>query len=171
MNTSNIRKSIESIILLLQLDHDEQITSTLLNLANDEMNNPSEPSNKSQEDKLKDLRNLLDSNHGGKAMNLFPSNNKIVCHSFCLAIATKKFDKPRKGLESGFKGLFMELAAYWFSCLNVNRKTLILTTSWDNQSFEENYKNIIDRFTEVHNKNVFIVELGPTGAFLRYPYF
>lgn len=171
MNTLNFRKSIESIIQLLQLEHDEQVTSILLNLAHDEMNNSIKSSNQSPEDKLRHLRNLWDSNHGGNAMNLFPSNNKSVCHSFCLAIATKKFDKPRKGLESGFKGLIMEMAAYWFSCLNVNRKTLILTTSWDNQSFEENYKNIIDQFTGVHNKNVYVVEIGPTGAFLRYPYF
>jgi hypothetical protein len=103
-------------------------------------------------------------------MNLYPSNNKGACHPFCLAIANKKFDKPRKGLDSGFKGLMLEMAAYWFSCLSVNKKTLILTSSWDNDIFGEHYKNIIDQYTRVHNKRVFIFEVGPTGYFQRYPY-
>jgi hypothetical protein len=103
-------------------------------------------------------------------MNLYPSNYKGTCQTFCLAIANKKFDKPRKGLEAGFKGIMLELVAYWFSCLSVNKKTLILTSSWDNNIFDENYKNIIDQYTRVHNKRVFIVEVGPTGFFPRYPY-
>ena len=170
MNTENFRSSIESIILLLHLEVDEQITSILRDLAYDESMTSVGLENQSIEDKLKDLRNQLDSNNGQGTMNLFPSNNKGACHPFCVAIAIKKFDKPRKGLESGFKGLILEMAAYWFSCLNINRNTLILTTSWDNQSFEENYKTIIDQFTRVHNKNVYIIEVGPTGGFLRYPF-
>jgi len=170
MNTVNFRSSIESIIQSLQLQEDEQITSILRDLAYDEISKSVGSKNQGIEDKLKDLRNQLDSNNGRSTMNLFPSNNKGACHSFCVAIAIKKFDKPRKGLESGFKGLILEMAAYWFSCLNINRDTLILTTSWDNQSFEENYKNIIDQFTRVHNKYVYIIEVGPTGGFLRYPF-
>ena len=170
MNTENFRSSIESIILLLHLEVDEQITSILRDLAYDESMTSVGLENQSIEDKLKDLRNQLDSNNGQGTMNLFPSDKTGACHSFCVAIAIKKFDKPRKGLESGFKGLILEMAAYWFSCLNVNRNTLIFTTSWDNQSFEENYKNIIDQFTRVHNKNVYIIEVGPTGGFLRYPF-
>lgn len=170
MNTANFKSSIESIIKSLHLEEDEQITSILRDLEYAEISNFIGPENRSVEDKLKDLRNRLDSNNGQGTMNLFPSNNKAACHSFCVAIAIKKFDKPRKGLESGFKGLILEMAAYWFSCLNVNRNTLIFTTSWDNQSFEENYKNIIDQFIRVHNKNVYIIEVGPTGGFLRYPF-
>ena len=170
MNTANFRSSIESIIQLLHLEEDEQITSILRDLAYDDSMKSVSLENPNIEEKLKDLRNRLDSNHGRSNMNLFPSNNKGACHPSCVAIAIKKFDKPRKGLESGFKGLILEMAAYWFSCLNINRNTLILTMSWDNQSFEENYKNIIDQFTRVHNKNVYIIEVGPTGGFLRYPF-
>lgn len=170
MNTANFRSSIESIIQSLHLEEDEQITSILRDLEYAEISNLKGPENRSVEDKLKDLRNRLDSNNGQGTMNLFPSNNEGACHPFCVAIAIKKFDKPRKGLESGFKGLILEMAAYWFSCLNINHNTLILTTSWDNQSFEENYKNMIDQFTRVHKKKVYIIEVGPTGGFLRYPF-
>ena len=103
-------------------------------------------------------------------MNLFPSESKGKCQSFCLAIANKKFDKPRRGLEAGFKGIMLEIIAYWFNCTGVNKTTLILTGTWDNVAFEENYKKIIDNYTRVHNKKVIIIEVGPTGFFPRYPF-
>ena len=85
-------------------------------------------------------------------------------------VATKKFDKPRRKTESGFRGIMLEMAAYWFSCLKVNEETLILTSTWDNDIFEGQYKKIIDSYTKTHNKKVFIIEVGPTGFFPRYPY-
>jgi hypothetical protein len=167
----NYRKSIETIIHTLRtFELGEEIISILEQLANDERDNLSDRKPKSIEDKLKDLRNKYDSGYFQTAINLYPSENKGACHPFCLAIANKKFDKPRKGVDSGFKGIMLEMAAYWFSCLSVNKKTLILTSTWDNEVFSENYKNIIDQYTRVHNKTVFIIEVGPTGFFPRYPY-
>lgn len=123
------------------------------------------------EARLNDLRDRYESGERfGGSMNLYPSDKKGSCQSFCLAIASKKFDKPRKGMESGFRGIMLEMAAYWFSCLSVNKETLILTSTWDNAVFEESYKKIIDNYTRVHNKRVYIIEVGPTGFFLRYPY-
>ena len=167
----NYQQSIESTIhALREFEPGEEIISILEDFANDERDYLNEKKPRSIEDKLKDLRNRYDSGNRQSTMNLYPSDSKGSCHSFCLAIANKKFDKPRKGLESGFKGIMLEMAAYWFSCLNVNKKTLILTSTWDNELFGENYKNIIDQYTRVHNKRVFIVEVGPTGFFPRYPY-
>ena len=167
----NYRQSIESTIhALREFEPGEEIISILEDFANDERDYLNKEKARSIEDKLKDLRNRYDSRNGQFTMNLYPSDRKGSCHSFCLAIANKKFDKPRKGLESGFKGIMLEMAAYWFSCLNVNKQTLILTSTWDNDIFDENYKNIIDQYTRVHNKRVFIIEVGPTGFFPRYPY-
>jgi len=167
----NYRESIRTIIQSLRdYEGGEEIIAILEDFANDERDNLNNRKPRSIEDKLKDLRNRYDSGSGHSSMNLYPSNNKGACHPFCLAIANKKFDKPRKGLDSGFKGLMLEMAAYWFSCLSVNKKTLILTSSWDNDIFGEHYKNIIDQYTRVHNKRVFIFEVGPTGYFQRYPY-
>jgi len=167
----NYRESIKTTIhTLREFDPGEEIITILEDLANDERDNFIDRKPRSIEDKLKDLRNRYDSDYGQTAMNLYPSDNKGACHPFCLAIANKKFDKPRKGLDSGFKGIMLEMAAYWFSCLSVNKKTLILTSTWDNEVFGENYKNIIDQYTRVHNKRVFIIEVGPTGFFPRYPY-
>lgn len=167
----NYRESIKTTIQTLrEYEPGEEIIKILEDLANDERDNFGDRKPKSIEDRLKDMRNRYDSGFGQTTMNLYPSDNKGACHTFCLAIANKKFDKPRKGLDSGFKGIMLEMAAYWFSCLSVNKKTLILTSTWDNEVFGENYKNIIDQYTRVHNKRVFIIEVGPTGFFPRYPY-
>jgi hypothetical protein len=167
----NYRESIKNIRDTFgEFEYDEEILSILDDFANDEFENMKDRKPRSIEDKLKDLRNKYDSGYGRSSMNLYPSDNKSVCHQFCLGIANKKFDKPRKGLDSGFKGIMLEMVAYWFSCLGVNKKTLILTSTWDNELFGANYKNIIDKYTRVHNKKVFIIEVGPTGFFPRYPY-
>ena len=167
----NYKSSIENIIHIYGYSElGEEIISILEELANDERDNFRDRKPRSIEDKLKDLRNRYDSGYFQTRINLYPSENKGACHPFCLAIANKKFDKPRKGLDSGFKGIMLEMAAYWFSCLSVNKKTFILTSTWDNEVFSENYKNIIDQYTQVHNKRVFIIEVGPTGFFPRYPY-
>jgi len=122
------------------------------------------------EDKLRDLRNRYESKYGGSSMNLIPSVKKGTCHSFCLGIANKKFGKIRKGLDSGFKGIMLEMSAYWFNCLFINQETLIITNYWDNDIFEEQYKKIIDSYTKSHSKTVIVIEFGPTGFFKRYPY-
>ena len=167
----NYTDSIENIIHRFgDFELGEEIISILKDLAHDELPNLLDRKPRSIEEKLKDLRDKYDSGYGKPSINLYPSNNKSVCHSFCLAIANKKFDKLRKGLDSGFKGIMLEMAAYWFSCLSVNKKTLILTGTWDNEIFGENYKNIIDQYTRVHGKKVFVIEVGPTGFFPRYPY-
>ena len=64
----------------------------------------------------------------------------------------------------------LQLAAYWLGFTAVNRETLILTSSWDSEKFEELCKPIIDNYTRVHGKRVYVVEVGPTGFFLRDPY-
>jgi hypothetical protein len=168
----NYRKSIDTTLhALREFEPGEEIISILEDFANDEIDNFTDRKSRSIEDKLKDLRNRYDSGMGQSRMNLYPSNDTNgTCHPFCLAIANKKFDKPRKGLDSGFKGIMLEMAAHWFGCLSINKRTLILTSTWDNDVFSENYKNIIDQYTKVHNKRVFIIEVGPTGFFPRYPY-
>ena len=175
-NNKNIKEmtylnSIESTIDSLgEIKSRELIFLILKELVNDEYGHTNVREPHSIEDKLSDLRNRYESKYEGSSMNLIPSDKKVDCHSFCLAIANKKFDKLRKGLDCGFRGIMLELSAYWFSCLKVNEETLIITSSWDNDVFDEQYKKIIDNYTRVHNKNVIIIEFGPTGFFKRYPY-
>jgi hypothetical protein len=97
------------------------------------------------------LEGLIDSVNDGFSkngfMNFYPSNLKGGCHTFCLGVATKKFDykRDKDRNRTGFKGLIKELIAYWFNC-NVNQKTIILTTDWDNEAFEDGWKKIIDSY-------------------------
>jgi hypothetical protein len=123
---------------------------------------------------LDDLRKKYDGGNGGNGgignMNLYPSFNKGACQSFCLGIASRLFEEKRDGIKTGFKGLMLNLCAYWFECLSINRTTLILTRSWDSRKFAEYYKEIIDNYTITHRKKVFIIEVDPAGFFLRYPY-
>ena len=166
----NYNNSIEQLIQKIKPSKfNEEIYSILSNYENTETV-ISEMDEVKSVDKLKELRNRYDRSGFGSSINLYPSNYKGACHSFCLAIANKKFDKPRKGLDSGFKGIMLNLFAYWFSCLDINDTTLILTSDWDNEIFENQYKEIIDSYTQTHNKKVYIIDAGPTGFFLRYPY-
>jgi hypothetical protein len=167
----NYLETIESTVHSLgEIKSRELIRLILEDLANDDYEYINVEKSRSIEDKLKDLRDRYESKYQGPSMNLIPSDIKGACHSFCLALANKKFDKLRKGMDCGFRGIMLEMSAYWFSCLAVNKETLIVTSSWDNDVFDEQYKKIIDSYTKSHNKTVVIIEFGPTGFFKRYPY-
>jgi hypothetical protein len=99
-------------------------------------------------DQLEDLiYSINNRSQGAGNTNFFPSNLNGKCQSFCLGVATKKFDHKREKdrNRTGFKGLIRELIAYWFTC-NVNQKTIILTTDWDNEAFEDEWKAIIQAY-------------------------
>jgi hypothetical protein len=163
-----LESTINSLGEMQSLDLIRLILKDLIN--NDEHEYMNAKSSQSVEDKLSDLRNRYESKYGSSTMNLIPSDKKGACHTFCLAIANKKFDKLRRDLNCGFRGAMLEMSAYWFNCLSVNKETLIITSSWDNDIFEEQYKKIIDSYRTAHNKAVIIIEFGPTGFFKRYPY-
>jgi hypothetical protein len=168
MNRELMKASLD---MLRNYNLGDEIFSILKNI----INNDSESKESAMQhdpsiaNRLNDLRDRFDSGNGGNSpMNLFPSNNKGQCHKFCLAIASREFERPRRGLESGFRGTMLDMAAYWFSCMGINETTLILTSDWDNIVFESQYRKVIDNYSIVHKKKVVIVEVGPTGYFLRY---
>ena len=165
----NYRNSINTAMNAInKFEPSEQIGNILEDFSQERENR--DKYDGSIEGRLNDMRDRYERRGSGTGINLYPSEHKGACHNFCLAIATKKFDKPRRKTESGFRGIMLEMAAYWFSCLKVNEETLILTSTWDNDIFEGQYKKIIDSYTKTHNKKVFIIEVGPTGFFPRYPY-
>ena len=136
---------------------------------NEEFKTQNNKNPQSVEERLKNLRNRYEKNGGSASMNLFPSENGGgACHSFCLTIANKKFDKPQKGLDTGFKGAILAMYAYWFYCLKINQETLILVSNWDEEAFIANYKNIIDQYTQTHNKSVIIIEVSTNDFIPRY---
>lgn len=163
----------ETISKITQTIHehgaDEEIFDVLNRISEETMN---------QERLFRDIRDVeifldnLRNTYGNKTgnINLYPSNEKGSCKSFCLAIATRPFEEKRDGLKTGFKGLMLSLCAYWIGCLPINRTTLILTSDWNTRKFADYYKEIIDNYVNVHGKKVFIVEVDAAGFFLRYPY-
>lgn len=162
---------IEKIIKqLAPSEFNGRVYSILSKYANLLNNGEQENSVKYFEDKLLELRKEYDWRDNRTYMNVVPAEHKSACFNFCLALANKPFERKRLDLDTGFRGLILDLCTYWFSCLKANEQTLILTTSWDIKLFEKLYKKTIDSYTQTHNKRVYIVEVGPSGFFLRYPY-
>lgn len=65
--------------------------------------------------------------------------------------------------------LMVLTASHWFRCMSINKETLMLCASWNEEEFEMESLGLL-RSYEAHGKKVFIVELTKNGPFLRYPY-
>jgi len=118
---------------------------------------------------LEDLRDRIEKSNRGESINLFPSENKkIGCRKFCVAIASLHFDQKTTKNSSGFKGVMLEMAAYWLHCLSINQSTLIITGDFVPRQFKELYKKIIDNYVTTHNKKVVVIEVSTSGIFQRY---
>jgi len=164
--TETVKKVIN---ILHEYDADEEVYKILEGIIN-EINNHEETFRdfRDVEIYLDNLREKYEKSNGD--FNLYPSDKKGSCNRVCIGIASNPFDEKRYGLKTGFKGLMLNLCAYWFECLGVNKTTLIFTNDWHSRKFAEFYKEIIDKYISVHSKKVFIVEVDPAGFFLRYPF-
>ncbi len=167
-----ITETIAEVIKKIHEQHADEEVYRILNNISLEMTNQEIPFRDDTEVELylDRLRNTLQ--NGNVNINLYPSENSppSSCKRICIGIASKGFDEKRYNLKTGFKGLMLNLCAYWFGCLSTNQTTLIFTKDWDKKKFKNYYKDIIDNYVNGHNKKVFIVEIEPAGFFLRYPF-
>jgi len=116
------------------------------------------------DDLLNDLSRIQRQGQG--SFNLYPSKNSISCQSNCIGIATKDFGHAKgANFKSGFKGVILDLIAYWLGCFNTNQFTLILTPDWNTTNFEKEWAEIIQSHCKT-GKQVLIVELIRGNKFL-----
>ena len=59
---------------------------------------------------------------------------------------------------------------HWFSCFHINKYTLILTESWQNNTWRK-FKDMITAYENNANKRhiVIVIEYSENGFILRYP--
>ena len=120
------------------------------------------------------LEDIIDRNatgRGGQAqMNFFPSEPGGGCFELCIGIATKGYGYKRDIAKNrtGFKGLINEIIEYWFRCGSVNKKTILLTTQWKDDDFEEKWKSKVDAYRAL-GKQVIIIEVWKENYIVRYP--
>jgi hypothetical protein len=109
-------------------------------------------------------------NSANGSFNLYPSEPRIPCHTFCLGIASLKFNKFQKKDQLGFFGLMAGITAYWVNC-NSNDMTILLTAEWDHDKFQSHYYELFEAHRR-KGKAIFVFELGTgsTGFFRRYPF-
>ena len=112
-------------------------------------------------------------NIGSGGYNVIPAQpNGGVCSTSCVSIVREGFSRNNMSYRNriGFNKAMFLLAEYWFTCMHINKETLILTPDWSQDEFESRYQNMIESYCRTHSKQVFIVEVSKVGLILRYPY-
>jgi hypothetical protein len=112
-------------------------------------------------------------NIGSGGYNVIPTvPNGGVCSTICLTIVREGFSRTSMSFRNriGFNKAMLLQAEYWFTCMHINKETLILTPDWSQVEFESRYQNLIESYCITHSKKVFIVEVSKVGLILRYPY-
>ena len=115
------------------------------------------------------IDNFANNKNGQLVMNFIPSNPGGNCMPLCVGMATKKFGGKRDENKNrtGFKGLITDIIKYWLNCGSVNTRTILYTTDWDNVSFNENWKSIIDTY-KAKGKFVKVYEVCDDKLIERY---
>ena len=65
-------------------------------------------------------------------------------------------------------GLINEIIEYWFICGSVNKKTILLTTQWNDDDFEKKWKSKVDTYRAL-GMQLIIIEVWKEKYFVRYP--
>lgn len=123
------------------------------------------------EDWIDDM-NKLGSGQGPSSFNFYPSEDGGVCHESCIGVATNSFgsnrDKNRN--RTGFEGLMKDIIGQWFNCDNT-KNTVLMTTDWDETVFNNQWKQIIDSYTNKNKRvKIFFFLPFPVGNYIQmYP--
>lgn len=120
-----------------------------------------------------DQINSLEDSKGPNSFNFYPSTNSASCCNLSVGVATKKFgwSREKDKFRTGFKGLIKNIIVHWFRCNNT-QKTILITTDWDEDAFDDGWKQIIDDYVNGTGNIVEIYYLikKPVGSsILIYP--
>ncbi len=119
-----------------------------------------------------DEMNKLGKGQGPSSLNFYPSEKGAVCHESCIGVATNPFghnrDKNRN--RTGFEGLMKDIIGHWFNCDNT-RNTILITTDWSEDKFKNEWKQIIDSYTNKNKKvKIYYFLDFPVGTYIQmYP--
>lgn len=98
------------------------------------------------------------------------------CSELCVVFASQGMQGRRgwhgtpERLDIDFSAATLLLAAHWFDCMGTNKETVILTSSWTQEDFDDIYEPLIKSYRSRTGGRVFIVEITKSGPFLRWPY-
>jgi len=159
----------QKFLNLLHYDQDLREFHPLIeDLLKDNHNGKEIKSAKELLDKIIDKLNS--NNEDGNKMNFYPSDKETNCKQLCLGIATKGYECKReeKKNRTGFKGLIKVIVKYWINCGSINKTTILLTTEWRENSFKNDWVEIVDSYKK-QNKKVIIIEFGGIDSYIiRY---
>lgn len=96
-------------------------------------------------------------------INIIPSDSKGACHESCIVIA----DGEWKNKANSFLNRSKELVTHWLACFNVNKRTLVFTHSWDEQSFNRNCRVDYDNYANNHH-TIAVILMTSTGPSVQY---
>ena len=119
-----------------------------------------------------DEMNNLGRGQGPSSFNFYPSEEGGGCHESCIGVATNPFghnrDKNRN--RTGFEGLMKDIIGQWFEC-DITRKTILITTDWSEEKFNNEWKQIIDSYTNKNKKvKIYYFLDYPVGTYIQmYP--
>jgi len=100
-------------------------------------------------------------------VNCYPCENKGGCHEICIGFAFGKY-LARAGDSLGFVNVAEKLKQHWNLCEEETKRTLFLTSSWDEVKFNEDHKEDFDKLNRSSDKTVAIVLVTPMGLSLQY---
>ncbi len=97
-----------------------------------------------------------------EGINVIPGNTKIGCQESCVVYA----DGEWKNKKNSFLSLSKKLIGYWLECFNINKRTLVFTTTWDEKSFIRSYRSEYDSYA--NNHVLAVVLMTSTGPSIQY---
>jgi len=96
-------------------------------------------------------------------INVIPSDSKGACHESCIVYA----DGEWKNKANSFLNRSKELRSHWIRCFYENRRTLVITHSWDEQSFNRNRREDFDNYV-INHHTVAVILMTSAGPSIQY---
>ena len=98
-----------------------------------------------------------------QSINFIPFNSTGACHEICVCMALGKWHA-----KNGFSGIIKETIDYWLGCFQANKSTVIFTSAWDQEAFEDKYEQSIDNYSLGGPHHIAIILVTPKDMSLVY---
>ena len=98
-----------------------------------------------------------------QSINFIPFNSTGACHEICVCMALGKWHA-----KNGFSGIIKETIDSWLGCFQANKSTLIFTSAWDQEAFEDKYEQSIDNYSLGGPHHIAIILVTPKDMSLVY---